>query len=83
MIAKSQREITIDVIDETDKQELELSFLEVIEVSEGGDEDRVYVDLTSLLEPEEGMIVGSSSKSTVLVHGETVESEFVPTRPFR
>ena len=29
------------------------------------------------------MIVGSSSKSMVLVHGETVESEFVPTRPFR
>ena len=37
LIAKSQRgEVTIDVIDETDKQELELSFLEVIEVSEGG-----------------------------------------------
>ena len=84
LIAKSQRgEVTIDVIDETDKQELELSFLEVIEVSEGGVGDRVCVDLTSLLEPEEGMIVGSSSKSMVLVHGETVESEFVPTRPFR
>ena len=84
LIAKSQRgEVTIDVIDETDKKELELSFLEVIEVSEGGVGDRVCVDLTSLLEPEEGMIVGSSSKSMVLVHGETVESEFVPTRPFR
>ena len=84
LIAKSQRgEVTSDVIDETDKQELELSFREVIEVSEGGVGDRVCVDLTSLLEPEEGMIVGSSSKSMVLVHGETVESEFVPTRPFR
>ena len=29
------------------------------------------------------MLVGSSSGSMVLVHGETVESEFVPTRPFR
>ena len=84
LIAKSQRgEVTIDAIDETAKGELELSFLEVVEVSEGGVGDRVCVDLTSLLDPEEGMIVGSSSKSMVLVHGETVESEFVPTRPFR
>ena len=84
LIAKSQRgEITIDAIDETAKGELELSFLEVVEVTEGGVGDRVCVDLTSLLDPEEGMIVGSSSKSMVLVHGETVESEFVPTRPFR
>ena len=29
------------------------------------------------------MLVGSSASSMVLVHGETVESEFVPTRPFR
>ena len=84
LIAKSQRgEVTIDAIDETDNEELDLSLLEVIEVSEGGVGDRVCVDLTSLLEPGEGMIVGSSSKSMVLVHGETVESEFVPTRPFR
>ena len=84
LIAKSQRgEVTIDAIDETDNEELEISLLEVIEVSEGGVGDRVCVDLTSLLEPGEGMIVGSSSKSMILVHGETVESEFVPTRPFR
>ena len=84
LIAKSQRgEVTIDAIDETAKGELELSFLEVVEVSEGGVGDRVCVDLTTLLDSEEGMIVGSSSKSMVLVHGETVESEFVPTRPFR
>ena len=84
LIAKSQRgEVRIDAIDETAKGELELSFLEVVEVTEGGVGDRVCVDLTSLLDPEEGMIVGSSSKSMVLVHGETVESEFVPTRPFR
>lgn len=84
LIAKSQRgEVVAEAIDETDNQELELSHLEVIEVREGGVGDRVCVDLTSLLEPGEGMIVGSSSKSMVLVHGETVESEFVPTRPFR
>ena len=42
LIAKSQRgEVTIDAIDETDNEELELSLLEVIEVSEGGVGDRV------------------------------------------
>ena len=84
LIAKSQRgEVATEPVYESEDQELELSLLEVIEVREGGVGDRVCVDLTSLLEPEEGMIVGSSSKSMVLVHGETVESEFVPTRPFR
>ena len=84
LIAKSQRgEVATEHVYESENQELELSLLEVIEVREGGVGDRVCVDLTSLLEPEEGMIVGSSSKSMVLVHGETVESEFVPTRPFR
>ena len=84
LIAKSQRgEVATEPVYESENQELELSLLEVIEVREGGGGDRLCVDLTSLLEPEEGMIVGSSSKSMVLVHGETVESEFVPTRPFR
>ena len=84
LIAKSQRgEVATETSDEISTNEIELSNLEVIEVREGGVGDRVCVDLTSMLEQEEGMIVGSSSKSMVLVHGETVESEFVPTRPFR
>ena len=84
LIAKSQRgEVATETRDEISTNEIELSNLEVIEVREGGVGDRVCVDLTSVLEQEEGMIVGSSSKSMVLVHGETVESEFVPTRPFR
>jgi len=84
LIAKSQRgEQEIESIDEANTQEMSLSNLEVIEVREGGVGDRVCVDLTSMLDRGEGMIVGSSSKSMILVHGETVESEFVPTRPFR
>ena len=84
LIAKSQRgEVATEPVYESENQELDLSLLEVIEVREGGVGDRICVDLTSLLEAEEGMIVGSSSKSMILVHGETVESEFVPTRPFR
>ena len=32
-----------------------------------------------MLDIGEGMLIGSSASSLVLVHGETVESEFVPT----
>lgn len=84
LIAKSQRgEKTVENFSENITQEMALSKLEVIEVREGGVGDRVCVDLTSMLELGEGMIVGSSSNSMILVHGETVESEFVPIRPFR
>ena len=73
----------MESVSENTTQEMILSKLEVIEVREGGVGDRVCVDLTSMLELGEGMIVGSSSNSMILVHGETVESEFVPIRPFR
>ena len=53
------------------------------EIKEGGVGDRICVDLIDLLNEGEGMLVGSSSNSLVLVHGETVESEYVPPRPFR
>ena len=84
LIAKSQRgEVVAPVTPTAEKPSFNLSQIEVIEVKEGGVGDRVCVDLTSMLEIGEGMLVGSSANSMVLVHGETVESEFVPTRPFR
>jgi 3-dehydroquinate synthase II len=45
--------------------------------------DRVAVDTTSLLKRGEGMLVGNSSAGMILVHGETEESEYVASRPFR
>lgn len=84
LIAKSQRgETNSEPEVSIENDPFELSKVEVIEVKEGGIGDRVCVDLTSMLDNGEGMLVGSSSSSLVLVHGETVESEFVPTRPFR
>ena len=84
LIAKSQRgERTKDGEMPSDSEDISLSELEVIEIKEGGVGDRICVDLIDLLNEGEGMLVGSSSNSLVLVHGETVESEFVPTRPFR
>ena len=84
LIAKSQRgENSEDVENLVQTGNVSLTEIEIIEVKEGGIGDRVCVDLTSLLEIGEGMLVGSSAASMVMVHGETVESEFVPTRPFR
>jgi 3-dehydroquinate synthase II len=84
LIAKSQRgEITEEVANSVETGNVSLTEIEIIEVKEGGIGDRVCVDLTSLLKIGEGMLVGSSAASMVMVHGETVESEFVPTRPFR
>ena len=84
LIAKSQRGETLKESSiEEETSQFSLSEFEVIEVKEGGVGDRVCVDLTSLLGMGEGILVGSSANSMILVHGETVESEFVPTRPFR
>ncbi len=84
LIAKSQRG---EVQTPTEERELSnnhnLCQLTVTEVKEGGVGDRVCIDCTTMLDIGEGMLIGSSASSMVLVHGETVESEFVPTRPFR
>jgi len=84
LIAKSQRGEVTSFESETEVMtNKKLSIAEVIEVKEGGVGDRVCVDLISMLNIGEGMLIGSNSKSLILVHGETVESEFVPSRPFR
>ena len=84
LIAKSQRGEVTSFESETEVMtNKKLSFAEVIEVKEGGVGDRVCVDLISMINIGEGMLIGSNSKSLILVHGETVESEFVPSRPFR
>lgn len=60
-----------------------LSHLEVVRVEDAGLGDRFCLDFLSLLHQNEGVLVGSSSETLVLVHSETVPSTFVPTRPFR
>ena len=52
-------------------------------VSDGGVADRVAIDFTTLLSPDEGLLVGSSAKALTLVLGETATGGFVPPRPFR
>jgi 3-dehydroquinate synthase II len=45
--------------------------------------DRVLVDTTSLLRPEEGLLVGSAAALLVHVASEAVGSDFSRARPFR
>jgi len=45
--------------------------------------DRVCIDTASMLRIGEGMLIGSQSNGLFLVHSETLESEYVNSRPFR
>ena len=55
----------------------------VVSIESGGVGERVCVDLIERLSLGEGLAIGSSASSLCLVHGETLPSEFVPSRPFR
>jgi 3-dehydroquinate synthase II len=57
--------------------------VKIIDIEPIGNADRVCIDLVNILNEGDGIFVGSSSKSMLLMHSETIESEFVPTRPFR
>jgi len=74
---------TVDVRDEAERESLELRYGEVKTVEEIGSADRVCVDTGSLLEDDEGLLVGSMSRGLLFVHAETAESPYVASRPFR
>ena len=60
-----------------------LEFAKVTSVESGGVGERVCVDLIERLSHDEGMLIGSSANALALIHGETIPSQFVPSRPFR
>lgn len=62
---------------------VDLEAATVIDVRPVGNGDRVCVDTASLMEPGEGMLVGSTNAALFLVHSETLESDYVASRPFR
>ncbi|MDD4300426.1 MAG: 3-dehydroquinate synthase II [Methanomicrobium sp.] len=63
--------------------ELELSVFTVKSVSPAGMGDRVCVDTCSLMHDGQGMIIGNTSSSFLLVHAETLKNPYVAPRPFR
>ena len=62
---------------------LELEQCIITEIKNGGVGERFCIDLTTMLDFGEGLLIGSSASSLALVHGEVLASEFVPSRPFR
>ena len=69
--------------DEAEPTSSELSTATVLSVESGGVGERLCVDLIERLSPGEGMAIGSASGTLCLIHGETLPSEYVPSRPFR
>ena len=85
-IAKSQRleNSSLDSMQTAESLEkLNLSELIITNIESGGVGERYCIDLVCLISEGEGMLIGSSSSSLSLVHGEVIVSEFVPARPFR
>jgi 3-dehydroquinate synthase II len=74
---------TVDARDATDRESLDLTTATVTAVEEVGSADRVCVDTGSLMEHDEGMLVGSMSRGLFFVHAETADSPYVASRPFR
>ncbi|WP_435069478.1 3-dehydroquinate synthase II [Haloplanus sp. C73] len=74
---------TCEMRDAADREQLDLQYAEVTKVERTGMADRVCVDTGSLMEHDEGMLVGSMSRGLFFVHAETAESPYVASRPFR
>ncbi|WP_181691490.1 3-dehydroquinate synthase II [Natronomonas sp. LN261] len=74
---------TVEVRDESEREHLDLEYATVTDVEETGSADRVCVDTASMLEHDEGMLVGSMSRGLFFVHAETADSPYVASRPFR
>ncbi len=86
LIVKSLRNSTEEIQHEEANEShgiISLSEVKITSIESGHTGDRVCIDLTSLLEVGEGMLIGSTARSLALIHGETIESTYVPKRPFR
>ncbi|MCI4323542.1 MAG: 3-dehydroquinate synthase II [Thermoplasmata archaeon] len=64
-------------------QALSWGVADVTAVAPGGLSERVIVDTTSLLLPDEGLLLGSAAAFLFHVPSETVGSRFTAPRPFR
>jgi 3-dehydroquinate synthase II len=74
---------TVEVRDAAEREHLDLQYAEVTKVERTGMADRVCVDTGTMMDHDEGMLVGSMSRGLFFVHAETAESPYVASRPFR
>ncbi len=52
-------------------------------IEDAGNGERVCIDCIERFQPGEGILIGSTATSFALVHAETLDSEYVNSRPFR
>lgn len=71
------------LIEKTSKETYELKEATITKIESVGLGDRVCVDTCSIMEVGEGMLIGSFASGLFMVHSESLESEYVASRPFR
>lgn len=71
------------LIEKIESENYELKAATVTTIKPVGSGDRVCIDTCSMMNVGEGMLIGSYSKGLFLVHSESLESEYVASRPFR
>jgi 3-dehydroquinate synthase II len=74
---------TKKIFKEMEQEKMELAEAEIVSVVSTGTGDRVCIDTCSMLGIGEGVLIGSQSSGLFLVHSESLESEYVDSRPFR
>jgi 3-dehydroquinate synthase II len=79
----SQIKKIAEFIEKIDSESYSLVPATITRVEPVGSGDRVCVDTCSMMNVGEGMLIGSYSKGLFLVHSESLESEYVASRPFR
>lgn len=79
----SQIKKVAQLIEEIESESYQLIPATVTLVEPVGSGDRVCVDTCSMMGLGEGMLIGSYSSGLFLVHSESMESEYVASRPFR
>ena len=74
---------TVGVREASEREHLDLEYATITDIEETGSADRVCVDTASMLDHDEGMLVGSMSRGLFFIHAETADSPYVASRPFR
>ncbi|MBU4535204.1 MAG: 3-dehydroquinate synthase II [Euryarchaeota archaeon] len=72
-----------ELMDKIKSENYDLKAATLTRVEPVGSGDRVCIDTCSIMNVGEGMLIGSYSKGLFLVHSESLESEYVASRPFR
>jgi len=71
------------ILDDLESDHIELVQARITRMKPLGTGDRVCIDTCSMLNVGEGMLVGSQASGLFFIHSESINSEYVDTRPFR